>query len=135
MRSRCAGFILKHNFAFTFTRIPVIRLWRNRHTFAGRTADVQWHFHTGVYSRLWHELCVTGYTSIFPGLQFHGAFFTSIRRRTLSWFHYNFRGFKADLAKHGKAIQWEVGVIKLTAKPASVLANKPQLRGENRYMT
>ena len=25
-------------------------------------------------------------------------------------------------------MQWEVGVIKLTAKPASVLANKPQLR-------
>ena len=35
---------------------------------------------------------------------------------------------KTDLPRHGKAMQWEVGVIKLTAKPASVLANKPQLR-------
>jgi hypothetical protein len=29
-------------------------------------------------------------------------------------------------------MRWEVGIIKLTAKPASVLANKPQLGGENR---
>jgi hypothetical protein len=35
---------------------------------------------------------------------------------------------KTDFPRHGKAMQWEVGVIKLTAKPASVLANKPQLR-------
>jgi hypothetical protein len=35
---------------------------------------------------------------------------------------------KTDLPRHGKAMRWEVGVIKLTAKPASVLANKPQLR-------
>ena len=48
----------------------------------------------------------------------------------LSCFHYNFQGFKTALSKHGKAIQWEVGVIKLTAKPASVLANKPQLEGK-----
>jgi hypothetical protein len=35
---------------------------------------------------------------------------------------------KTDFPRHGKAMRWEVGVIKLTAKPASVLANKPQLR-------
>jgi hypothetical protein len=30
-------------------------------------------------------------------------------------------------------MRWEVGVIKLTAKPASVLANKPQLREKQVY--
>jgi len=30
--------------------------------------------------------------------------------------------------KHGKAMQWEVGVNKLTANRTSVLASKPQLR-------
>jgi flagellar basal body L-ring protein FlgH len=30
---------------------------------------------------------------------------------------------KTDFQRHGKAMQREVGVIKLTAKPASVLAN------------
>jgi len=39
-----------------------------------------------------------------------------------------FRDSKTDLPRHGKAMPWEVGVIKLTAKPASVLANKPQQR-------
>jgi hypothetical protein len=33
---------------------------------------------------------------------------------------------KTNLPRHGTAMRWEVGVIKLTAKPASVLANKPQ---------
>jgi hypothetical protein len=33
-----------------------------------------------------------------------------------------------------KPMRWEVGVIKLTAKPASVLANKPQLREYNRQL-
>jgi hypothetical protein len=39
-----------------------------------------------------------------------------------------FRDSIADFPGHGKAMYWEVGVIKLTAKPASVLANKPHLR-------
>jgi hypothetical protein len=39
-------------------------------------------------------------------------------------------GFKTAFPKHGKAMQWEVGVIKLTANRASALANKPQLRGK-----
>jgi hypothetical protein len=37
-----------------------------------------------------------------------------------------FSGFKTDFPGHGTAMFREVGVIKLTAKPASVLANKPQ---------
>jgi len=45
-------------------------------------------------------------------------------------FSLQFSGIQSRLSKHGKAIQWEVGVIKLTAKPASVLANKPQLEGK-----
>jgi hypothetical protein len=39
---------------------------------------------------------------------------------------------KTDFPRHGKAMRWEVGVIKLTAKPASVLANETSIEVENR---
>lgn len=40
----------------------------------------------------------------------------------------NAQDFCCRLPKAWQSHPWEVGVIKLTAKPASVLANKPQMR-------
>jgi hypothetical protein len=37
-------------------------------------------------------------------------------------------GFKTDLPLHGKAMEWEVGVIKLTANRRQFSPMKPQLR-------
>jgi hypothetical protein len=37
-------------------------------------------------------------------------------------------GFKTDFPRHGKAMQWEVGVIKLTANRRQFSPMKPQLR-------
>ena len=104
MCSRCAGFVLKDNFAFTFTRIPATSWWRNRHTFARHTADVQLHFHTGVYSRLRHELCAMGYTTFSPVFcQFHGAFSPQFAGACCHVFIAIFRDSKADFPRHGNA--------------------------------
>jgi len=115
MRFRLSRSILEHNFAFVLTEFRQASCGGTATTFAWRTADVQLHFHTGVYSGLRHELCAMGYTTFFCGFSISRRIFTSIRTHMLSCFHYNFQGFKTDLPKHGKAIQWEVGVIKLTA--------------------
>jgi hypothetical protein len=66
--------------------------------------------------------------NFFPVFQFHGAFLHQSTHASCNDFITTFWDSKTDLPKHGRAMRWEVGVIKLTAKPASVLANKPQLR-------
>jgi hypothetical protein len=72
-------------------------------------------------------LC-NGLHNIFPGFQSHGAFLPQVAGLRCHVFITIFRDSKTDFPRHGKAMRWEVGVIKLTAKPASVLANKPQLK-------
>jgi hypothetical protein len=65
---------------------------------------------------------------IFSSFRFHGAFLHQFAHTGCNEFITTFRDSKTDFPRHGKAMRREVGVIKLTAKPASVLANKPQLR-------
>ena len=69
----------------------------------------------------------------FPRLQtfFTVAFIAKSGTNFVQWAAQLFGIQKPTSPRHGKAMCWEVGVIKLTAKPASVLANQNPFEGIN----
>jgi len=75
-----------------------------------------------------------GYTTFSPVFSLTAHFLPQFAGTRCHVFISIFRDSKTDFPRDGKAMRWEVwGIIKLTAKPASVLANKPQLREKQVY--
>jgi len=58
--------------------------------------------------------------------KFHRRFYQDFGNHVVMKTSQLFGNQKTNFLGHDKAMRREVGVIKLTAKPASVLANKPQ---------